>query len=375
MVKSVAIIGGGLAGLTLSIQLAKKGVPVLVFEKEQYPYHKVCGEYIAMESWKYLESCGMPLSSMDLPRIAQLKVSAPNGRFLTHALNPGGFGISRYTLDGTLADIANREGVQLLTGTKVEEVAFDGDSFHVKTNTKSYETALVVGSYGKRSNLDVKLQRSFISKALPPSRNYVGVKYHVRVQGFDARHIELHNFKNGYCGISKVEGDRYCLCYLTTAQTLQESGSIKEMESRVLMQNPFLKKYFTEAEFLYEAPLVISQINFENKSVVEDHILMAGDAAGLITPLCGNGMSMALHASKMLSELVFSFLKGQLTRTEMENLYQKRWSKQFSTRVAVGRLIQYSFGREVLTNWMVGGLRQFPSLVAKLEGLTHGEPF
>jgi len=45
-----AIIGGGLAGLALSIQLSKKGYRVILFEKEQYPFHKVCGEYISMES-------------------------------------------------------------------------------------------------------------------------------------------------------------------------------------------------------------------------------------------------------------------------------------------------------------------------------------
>ena len=37
----VAIVGGGLAGLSLSIQLAGKGYHVIVLEKEQYPFHKV----------------------------------------------------------------------------------------------------------------------------------------------------------------------------------------------------------------------------------------------------------------------------------------------------------------------------------------------
>ena len=40
----IAIIGGGLAGLSLAIQGADKGYKTVVFEKEQYPFHKVCGE-------------------------------------------------------------------------------------------------------------------------------------------------------------------------------------------------------------------------------------------------------------------------------------------------------------------------------------------
>ena len=45
----VAIIGGGLAGLSLSIDLRKRGFSVVVIEKGNYPRHKVCGEYISME--------------------------------------------------------------------------------------------------------------------------------------------------------------------------------------------------------------------------------------------------------------------------------------------------------------------------------------
>ena len=50
----IAVVGGGLAGLSLSIQLAKAGYDVILFEKEKYPFHKVCGEYISLESWNFI---------------------------------------------------------------------------------------------------------------------------------------------------------------------------------------------------------------------------------------------------------------------------------------------------------------------------------
>ena len=102
----VTIIGGGLAGLALSIQLARKGYKVALFEKEQYPFHKVCGEYISMESWAFIESLGVPLSQMNLPFINKLIVTAPNGNSLQHHLPLGGFGISRYCLDNKLKNIS-----------------------------------------------------------------------------------------------------------------------------------------------------------------------------------------------------------------------------------------------------------------------------
>lgn len=370
----VVIIGGGLAGLTSAFQLARLGKKVVLLEKEKYPFHKVCGEYIAMESWAFLESCGVPLRTLDLPKINKLKISAPNGRYIEHTLNPGGFGISRYTLDQILFEIVKKEGVLVLDNTKANNIEFDNNQFTITTDNRTFFSKLVIGSYGKRSNIDVKLSRKFIAKPQPPQRNYLGVKYHINIK-LPSDVIEMHNFDDGYCGISKVDGNKYCLCYLTTAKNLQKYGTIKEMEQRVLMTNPFLKKYLTEAEFLYDTPLSISQINFADKSTVEQHILMCGDSAGMITPLCGNGMSMALHGSKILAQIANRFLEEEITRDELEMQYSNVWKNNFEARIIVGRLIQYSFGKEVLTNMAIGALKPFPKVVDKLISLTHGNEF
>src|SRR5688572_33011074 len=115
----IAIIGGGLAGLALAIQAAGAGYQVVLFEKERYPFHKVCGEYISFESWNFLQELGVPLSDMDLPVINRVMISSPNGKYIENRLPLGGFGISRYTLDHMLAKIARREGVVLAEDTKV----------------------------------------------------------------------------------------------------------------------------------------------------------------------------------------------------------------------------------------------------------------
>ena len=143
--------------------------------------------------------------------------------------------------------------------------------------------------------------------------------------------IALHNFKNGYCGISQIEDDKYCLCYLTTAKNLKQTGnSISQMENKYLYQNPFLQKIFTEAEIsISESPVTISQISFAKKSQVEDHVLMIGDAAGMITPLCGNGMSMALHGSKIAFEQIHLFLQNKIPRWQLEQDYTANWKKHF----------------------------------------------
>ncbi|MEO6813076.1 MAG: FAD-dependent oxidoreductase, partial [Ginsengibacter sp.] len=127
----VAIIGGGLAGLSLSILLAKKGYQVILFEKEKYPFHKVCGEYISLESWNFIESLGLNLSELGLPIIKSLLVSSPDGSFLKSKLDMGGFGISRHFLDNELKNIAQEYGVIVYEQTKVTEVTFDENLFTV----------------------------------------------------------------------------------------------------------------------------------------------------------------------------------------------------------------------------------------------------
>jgi flavin-dependent dehydrogenase len=370
-----AIIGGGLGGLTLAIQLAKKGYKVVLFEKETYPYHKVCGEYIAMESWNYVLDCGVPLADYNLPKLTELKISAPNGNYLTHHLQPGGFGISRYLLDSTLAQIAKGLGVQVLENCKVNQIQFVNGNYQIEANGKLYEAQILVGAYGKKSNIDIKLERSFTQNKLQGLNNYVGVKYHLKAD-LPSNVIELHNFENGYCGISKVEEDRYCLCYLTNAQNLKKSnGNIKEMEENILMKNPFLKRYLTHFEHFYEKPLVISQISFADKTQSEQEILMIGDTAGLITPLCGNGMSMAMHAAKMLSELIPQYFENKIGKEVLIREYTQLWNSKFRTRLWVGRQFQMLFGNRLVTNAVIRVLKPMPLVVNKLVSLTHGEPY
>ena len=368
----VAVVGGGVGGLTLAIQLALAVKSVIVFEAHPYPYNKVCGEYVAMESWPFLERLGMRLSDMDLPRITELIVSSPSGKMLSHHLDPGGFGISRCTLDATLAELAKASGAEVLDNTKVTSVRFDGTHHTIWTSTGSeYQANVVIGAHGKRSNLDKHLKRAFMST----DSRYIAVKYHVKAALPDNR-VEIHNFQNGYCGISKVENDRYCLCYLTTTDNLKASGGdINEMERNILMQNPFLRQYLMEFQAHYPKPSVIGQVSFSRKSLVRDHVLMLGDAAGLIAPLCGNGMSMAMNASALLAPMLVRYLDGQYTRPALELIYQSHWRHNFRKRLIAGRMLQSVFGHPGVSDMAVSALKNLPFVVKKLVDATHGPAF
>ena len=371
----VTVIGGGLAGLSIAIQLAKSNHKVALFEKEQYPFHKVCGEYISLESWNFIESLGLPLSHMQLPIIKKLIVTSPNGNYLQHDLPLGGFGISRYQIDFKLKEIAIQSGVTVFENCKVQDVFFTDEIFTVETSEGLFKSKVCIGTFGKRSNLDVKWKRYFLLHQYKKLNNFIGVKYHVKIN-FASDTIALHNFKDGYCGISKIENDTYCVCYLTTAANLKKNkNSISEMEKKVLYKNPYLKNIFKNAVMVYKKPLTISQISFAKKSQVQNHILLCGDAAGMITPLCGNGMSMALHSSKLAASAINDFLQNNISRLQLEDIYTNNWQNIFGKRVRWGRIIQQLFGKIWLTNLFVFILKKSPYLTDKLIKQTHGKSF
>jgi menaquinone-9 beta-reductase len=371
----VAIIGGGLAGLALSTQCSMAGFKTILFEKERYPFHRVCGEYISLESRDFLQSLGLPLADMHLPVISRLLVTSPNGNAIQQHLDLGGIGISRHLIDYELYKLAKATGVHIEEGVKVDDIHYENNSFTIYSAMGIIQASVAAGCFGKRSNIDVKWKRKFVSAKNKGLNNYIGVKYHIKIEWPDDL-IALHNFKDGYCGISKVEDGKCCFCYLTTAQNLKKNGnSIAALETNVLEANPHLKNILDNADKLFQEPVTIAQISFATKKQVENNVLMIGDAAGMITPLCGNGMSMALHGSKLAFQAIGKFLHNEINRHEMETQYSREWKIQFSKRLAMGRIIQQLFGKRWVTNLFIKLVKPFPRVIKFLVKQTHGKPF
>jgi len=370
----ILLIGGGLAGLTAALDLAGRGHRVAVVERKQYPFHKVCGEYVSNEVLPYLRRLGADPAGLAPASIGQFLLSSPGGRALTAPLDLGGFGVSRYALDDFLYQLAVARGVTFHLKNTVTDVAFDpaADLHRVAlADGRTLTARVVLGTYGKRAALDRQLQRTFFAQRSP----YLGVKYHLRLPGFPRDLIALHNFADGYAGISAVEDNKLCFCYLTSTNNLKRHGSIPAMEQQVLAKNPRLREILDSAEVLYPQPEVINEISFAPKQPIEQHVLMCGDAAGLITPLCGNGMAMALHGAALAAAATHDFLRGTTTRATMETTYSRAWRAQFGTRLRVGRAVQGLFGGPVLSELVVSGLRHWPGAVQALMRRTHGQEF
>lgn len=365
----VIIVGGGLAGLSSAIHLSKTDLSILLIEKNDYPKHKVCGEYVSNEVLPYLEFLNIDVFKLGAKKINKFQLSTIKNKLISATLPMGGFGISRYCLDDALVKKAIENKVEILQDA-VENIEFYDEIFSVETkNNKTYQSKIVIGAFGKRSNLDIQLKRQFITSKSP----YLAVKTHVKGH-FPEDLVALHNFEGGYCGVSKIETDHINLCYITNYKQFKKYKNIEEFQEKVLFKNHFLKQIFSETTSVFEQPLTISQISFEEKKPIENHIIMCGDTAALIHPLCGNGMSMAFKSAQLASTLIIKFFNKEIEdRAALEKQYLREWNTTFKLRLKTGRIVAGLFNKPMLSEVLMRGLKWMPNILPHIIKRTHGK--
>jgi menaquinone-9 beta-reductase len=209
----------------------------------------------------------------------------------------------------------------------------------------------VIAAHGRRGALDKALDRRFLRQAQP----FVGLKTHFAGPPMPGR-IELHGLPGGYCGLSEVErgtastGRATNVCLLVQEAVFRRVGGpgpervpafIRWMRS----QNPRLETWLAQATQLDEHWLSIAQVPFGPKRAVVNEVLMAGDSAGVITPLAGDGIAMALRGGRMAAERLLAFLSGGQSAAALCQGYARDWRRQFAGRVRLGRLLQVAMLR------------------------------
>lgn len=365
----LVIVGGGLAGLTSALHLSSKGVRILLLEKNKYPVHKVCGEYVSNEVVPYLRSLGIDPVQHGAKKIERITLSSRQGKLVRATLPQGGFGMSRYALDQLLYSEA-KKSCEVVFKT-VSEVSFVGNHFLVTTLCgERYRATYVLGAYGKRSALDKSLERPFMAKPSP----WLAVKAHYEAS-FPDDEVALHTFKGGYCGLSKIESNLVNVCYLVGLEVFRHYRDIATFQKEVLHTNPHLSRFFAEATMRFEKHQTISQISFRKKKSVVNHICMAGDSAGLIHPLCGNGMAMAIKGAQLFSQCLLESGTGPKARARLESTYAKAWNAAFSSRLRAGAVLQRLLLNETAAEYGLRILHSVPSLFPRIISKTHGQAF
>lgn len=340
----VAVVGGSLAGAAAATALARAGARVVVLEKARFPRPKVCGCFLSSEALPVLERMGIEkeLREEDVETIERFTLVQANGRRVDAALPSPVLSVSRDRLDALSARAAERAGAEIRFGATV--LAIDGDlqkGFLLKGPGWELTARAVVGAWGRYSPLDGRLGRSFIRR----KSSLFGFGKTLAGPGDRLAHrAVLHFFEGGYVGLSRVEGGRINLAALASSRVVREAhDDLEGLLARLCRESPALGADLDGLTSV-SGPLLVSEpVHLGAHGALAGDIICVGDAAGVIDPYTGTGMSLALLFGEAVSEPIAAFLSGALSARELRREHLRRHRRIAGRRFFLSRLFRPFF--------------------------------
>jgi flavin-dependent dehydrogenase len=339
----VAIIGAGPAGSTLAALLAQRGVRVAVFDRDVFPRDKLCGEFLSYDALPVLAGLGVTdaIDAAGAPRIDRCRVIGSK-RTYEFALPHAARGVSRMFLDDLLLRTAAANGATRLDGHPV--AALD-----------EIRATAVVGAWGRWGRFDQQLQRGFVRDR--SHRNF-GFKRHYTAAAPAPQSIDLYSFHRGYLGVNAVEGGITNICGLVHASRLSgHKGRWDAFVETIRGEEPRLEALYAAHTPAQEGYLSSEPVIFRARSAVEGGVFMIGDASGIIDPLTGNGMAMAIQSALLAAPMLLRLLEHPAQRAQIENDYRRAHRAFFAPRIAWSRGVAMLLSRPRLLDAALATVR------------------
>ena len=346
----VAVIGGSLAGAAAATALARAGGRVVVLEKARFPRNKVCGCFLSPEALPVLRRMGMEeqLRKEHPETIDRFTLVQSSGRRVEADLPAPVQSISRERLDALAAQAAERAGARMRFGTTV--LAIEGDlsrGFLVQGVGWKLRARAVVGAWGRYSPLDSRLGRAFIRGK--PTLFGFGKQLTGNSQHLAGRAV-LHFFEGGYVGLSRVEGGLVNLAALASRPAVHEAhDDLEGLLARLSRESGALERDL-EGLAAVPGPALISEPVFLGPhGALAGDVLCVGDAAGVIDPYTGTGMSLALLFGDAAAEPLAAFLAGTLDAKGLRREHLRRHREIAGRRFLSSRLFRPFFSGGALS--------------------------
>ncbi len=325
--KTITIIGGGLAGLTLGIGLRQREVPVTIWEAGRYPRHRVCGEFISGNGQAVLGRLGL-LARFDQAgavRARTVMFVCGANRSPVRQLPAPALCLSRHALDALLAESFQRLGGELLVNTRW---------------TSGEPREGVVLAAGRRT------------PAAEQNPRWFGVKAHVaRTSPVNLEaDLEMHISPNGYVGVNRINGGEVNVCGLFRVRQGNRQAGTKpdwlrgETGSR-------LHKRLGAAEFMPDSFCSVAGLQLKPQRAAAKKDCCIGDTLTMTPPVTGNGMSMAFESAEMAVEPLTAYSQGRLDWPQTRQQIARRCDAAFARRLAWARLLQWMMISPVLQGW------------------------
>lgn len=357
----VIIVGAGPAGSTCAALLGKK-YKVLLIDKETFARDKACGDGISSRCLPLLRKLGIlqQIESVPHKRIYGVTFSSPDGTIVEFPTPKDKEGKQHYfycsrreVFDAMLFEHA-KKNTSVLEQFSVTDVLFDKNSvigirgMDVNNNTRDIKAKVVVGADGALSLVRKKA-------GLEPKQKSLGIAVRGYVKGIKnlSSNIEIHYLDSvlpGYFWIFPVEDNLANIGILMPEQdTLKKNIDVKELLLQIINTHPAFKERFKGSEIVSQ--IKEWQLPFGNKihshKVYRNGMLLIGDAASLIEPFVGEGISYAMKSGEIASSVIEKALEendvSEKTLKEYDREIRKILGSELRIRYFLQRLATNKF--------------------------------
>jgi geranylgeranyl reductase family protein len=352
----VAIIGAGPAGSAAAIGLARKGYAVALFDKEQFPREKLCGDFVNPSNWPIYRDLGVENSilSEQHEKISAIRITTPSGAEavapLSETHDPAlfGLGISRAKLDSVLVRAAQRHGVTVLQKRRVRKLTPNAGEWRIDNeqgnDMESARARIIIGADGRNSWVANHLG---LAGASTSGRSAVGFQFRLPALDQVRSRLEMHVFPGGYAGLVHLGDGTANLCLAVAREKVRRQRQVDWASSLGLSRNPFLREIMSRAQLCQEVRSIFP-VYFPPRRSYAERALLVGDAAQVVEPVTGEGVYFAARSGLMAAETIDeAFQHGDFSLPRF-SAYQRRCRHAFWRRRALNRLMQYMIYRPAI---------------------------
>ncbi len=359
----ITIVGAGPSGASLACRLTRQNFDVCLIEREKFPRHKLCGEFISPECLEHFQELEVldEMLSVGGDRITETVFYAPSGRSVTvpskwFNFSQDALSISRAEMDLRLLEKAKTSGVKVFEETSVVGILFENNEVcGVKAKSKNGETFeiaadLTIDATGRSGFLakfakklqitDYKFQNKIqiANRKSQIANRLVGFKTHLENVNLEKGVCEIYFFRGGYGGLSYVENGLANHCFLIKAEVVKEFGSdAQRIVEKVIFQNSRARATMEKANAVFDW-LAVSVDGFGVKNLnPAPNLFAVGDAAAFIDPFTGSGMLMALESGEILAQAI---TENRFSPKDMAENYQILYRRKFQNRLRVCSLLR-----------------------------------
>lgn len=330
-----------------------QGFPVTLIEREMFPRHKLCGEFISPECFPHFAVLGV-LDEMMAggSRIAETRFYSAGGASVSVPsdwFGPGNsaLGLSRAAMDFRLMNRAQATGVEVIEGASVTGLIFErGEVAGLKIRHRGGMPAemrgrLFIDATGRASILS-KLAAKQGNEKLPESKNgtakYVGFKAHLSGASPADATCEIYSFRDGYGGLSRIESGMANFCFLIKASAVRElDGDVNNILEEIVFANKRAHRTLRDAVHDAEWLKVTIQSFGKRTQVPAANLFSIGDSAAFIDPFTGSGMLMALESSEVLADCITRHY-GELET--IARVYREDYARRFNRRLRISSALR-----------------------------------